>query len=128
MAQFLLKIMEYSIYATLSATLTGCSAVMPRVPMTAFDNDHALYLSYVEQVPVAAPAIPAIPAVSNSISTASAVDIIAEIAPAIIKAQSESAGKLTTRSIEIYVGNSNSLSEASLEAILQAFNDSITSR
>jgi hypothetical protein len=124
MSQLILKIMEYSIYATLSAAVTGCSAVMPRVPMTAFDNDHVLYLSYVEEVPIGMPT----PPVSNGLSTASAVDIIAEIAPAIIKAQSESAGKVTTRSIEIYVGNSNSLSEASLEAILRTFNDSITSR
>jgi hypothetical protein len=125
MSQLILKIMEYSIYATLSAALTGCSAVMPRVPMTAFDNEHVLYLSYVEQVPIG---MPAVPVVSNSISTASAIDVITEIAPAIIKAQAESAGKVTTRSIEIYVGNSNNLSEAGLEAILRAFNESITSR
>ena len=127
MSQFLLKTMEYSIYATLASMITGCSALMPRVPITAFESDHYMYLSYVEQVPVDAAHITA-PVASNTLATASAIDMLIDTLPALAEAHAEYTSKTISRSIEIFVSNTNDLSEASVKAILQSFNQSIISR
>lgn len=127
MSQFLLKTMEYSIYAALASMLTSCSAVAPRVPVNAFDSDHYMYLSYVEQVPVDTATVAA-PVESNTLATASAVDLLVGTLPALAEARAEYASKTTTRSIELLISNTNKLSDASIKAILDAFNSSIISR